>query len=190
MSPGGLRGKSIVVTGATGQVAEPVALDLAKDNTVVGAARFRDESGRARLEAEGVRCVPIDLATGDVTGLPADANVVINFAVSKSNHWGRDLDANCGGLVSLMEHHRHASAFVHCSSTAVYKPMGHHVFSEGDDLGDNHGVWSFPKTYSISKIAAEAIARWAATGSSFPPPSPDCRFHVGTRAAGRQSTSK
>ena len=61
----------------------------------------------------------------------------------------------------MMEHHRNAAAFVHCSTTAVYKPLGHHVFTEDDQLGDNHGVWPFLRTYSICKIAAEATARWA-----------------------------
>ena len=59
-----------MVTGVTGQVAEPVAVALADENEVVGAARFKDEAARPRLEAAGVRCVPIDLATGDVAGLP------------------------------------------------------------------------------------------------------------------------
>jgi nucleoside-diphosphate-sugar epimerase len=163
-----LRDKSIVVTGVTGQVAEPVAIALARDNQVVGASRFRDEQARQRLEAAGVRCVPIDLQTGDVGGLPADADYVINFAVSKSNDWDRDLMANSGGLAWLMEHHRDASAFLHCSTTGVYKPLGHHVFAEGDELGDNHGVWPFLRTYSISKIAAEATARWASERFGLP----------------------
>jgi UDP-glucuronate 4-epimerase len=162
MPPEPLRDKSIVVTGVTGQVAEPVAIALAKENQVVGAARFRDEVARRRLEEAGVRCVPIDLATGDVGDLPADADFVINFAVSKSNDWDRDLQANSGGLAWLMEHHQHAAAFLHCSTTGVYKPLGHHVFAEEDELGDNHGVWPFLRTYSICKIAAEATARWAA----------------------------
>jgi nucleoside-diphosphate-sugar epimerase len=157
-----LRDKSIVVTGVTGQVAEPVAVALAQENEVVGAARFKDESARRRLEEAGVRCVPIDLLTGEVGGLPADADYVINFAVSKSNDWERDLRANSGGLAWLMEHHQGATAFVHCSTTGVYKPLGHHVFAEEDELGDNHGVWPFLRTYSISKIAAEATAAWAA----------------------------
>ncbi len=163
-----LQGKTIVITGITGQVAEPVAVALARDNTVIGAARFRDEAGRKRLEESGVHCVPIDLAIGDVGGLPADADYVINFAVSKTNKWTYDLQANSGGLAWLMEHHRAASAFLHCSTTGVYKPMGHHAFAEEDPLGDNHGVWPFLQTYSISKIAAEATARWAAVRFELP----------------------
>jgi nucleoside-diphosphate-sugar epimerase len=163
-----LRDKSIVVTGVTGQVAGPVAIALAKENQVVGAARFKDGEARRRLEEAGVRCVPIDLLTGDVAGLPADADYVINFAVSKTNDWDRDLQANSGGLAWLMEHHRNAEAFVHCSTTGVYKPLGHHVFAEEDELGDNHGVWPFLRTYSICKIAAEATARWAAERFQLP----------------------
>ena len=67
-----------------------------------------------------------------------------------------------------MEHHQGARGFLHCSTTAVYKPMGHHVFAEDDELGDNHGVWPFLRTYSICKIAAEATARWAARRFELP----------------------
>jgi nucleoside-diphosphate-sugar epimerase len=163
-----LRGKTVVVTGATGQVAEPVAIALAADNEVVAGARFRDAAARQRLESAGVRCVPIDLVSGDVSGLPADADYVVNFAVAKSNEWEADLRANSGGLAYLMEHHRAASAFLHCSTTGIYKPMGHHVFAEGDPLGDNHGVWPFLRTYSICKIAAESTALWAADRFALP----------------------
>ena len=168
MSAQPLQGKTIVITGVTGQVATPVALALAEENEVYGGARFRDPAARDRLEAVGVRCVPIDLAAGDVSGLPADADVVVNFAVSKTNDWNTDLAANAGGLASLMEHHRDAGAFLHCSTTGVYRPMGHHVFDEDDQLGDNHGVWPFLRTYSIGKIAAEATARWASQRFALP----------------------
>jgi nucleoside-diphosphate-sugar epimerase len=163
-----LEGKTIVVTGVTGQVAEPVALALARTNRVIGAARFRDPTARERLESAGVECVPFDLAAGEVAGLPIDAEYVLHFAVAKSNKWALDLDANSGGLATLMEHHQGATAFLHCSTTGVYRPMGHHVFTEDDPLGDNHGVWPFLRTYSICKIAAETTARWAATRFGLP----------------------
>ena len=168
MSPGNLQGSTIVVTGVTGQVARPLATALAQDNHVVGAARFTDAAARTDLESAGVECVPVDLEKGDVGSLPEDADYVLNFAVAKTNDWERDLAANCGGLASLMEHHRSARALLHCSSTAVYKPAGHRVFAEGDSLGDNHGVWPFLRTYSICKIAAEGTARWAARRFGLP----------------------
>jgi UDP-glucuronate 4-epimerase len=168
MSPDTLSGTTIVMTGVTGQVARPLAVALARDNRVVGGARFRDEGARAELEAAGVECVPVDLESGDVSGLPEDAEFVLNFAVAKSNDWETDLAANSGGLASLMEHHRRARALLHCSSTAVYKPDGHRVFDEHAALGDNHGVWPFLRTYSICKIAAEGTARWGARRYGLP----------------------
>ena len=162
MSLNSLSGSTIVVTGVTGQVARPLAVALARDNRVVGAARFKDDAVRTELEASGIECVPVDFASGDVGGLPADAEYVLNFAVAKTNDWDDDLAANLGGLASLMEHHRGARAFLHCSSAAVYAAAGHRVLNEGSPLGDNHGVWPFLRTYSICKIGAEGTARWAA----------------------------
>lgn len=163
-----LKGATVVVTGVTGQVAEPLACALAAENRVYGAARFTDPQARERLEEAGVRCVPVDLLTGDVAGLPADADYVLNFAVAKTNNWDVDLMANAGGLAWLMEHHRDARAFLHCSSAAVYRGAGHTRLDEQAPLGDNHGVWPFLRTYSIAKIAAETTARWAAQRFSLP----------------------
>jgi UDP-glucuronate 4-epimerase len=168
MSPVVLRGSKIVITGVTGQVARPLATALAPDNEVYGAARFTDRAARAELEEAGVHCVPVDLGTGDISGLPADADYVLHFAVAKTNNWEVDLAANSGGLAYLMEHHQKARAFLHCSTTGVYKPAGHHLFAEDGPLGDNHGVWPFLRTYSICKIAAEGTARWAAERFALP----------------------
>ena len=87
MNSSELHGSTIVVTGVTGQVARPLALALARDNRVVGAARFSDAAARAELEAAGVECVPVDLVSGDVGGLPEDADYVLHFAVAKTNDW-------------------------------------------------------------------------------------------------------
>ena len=163
-----LSGSTILVTGVTGQVATPMAIALSDTATVIGAARFSNPSKRAELEAAGVACVAIDLESGDVGQIPDDIDYVLNFAVAKTNDWNRDLDANAGGVLTLMEKVSGARAFVHCSSTAVYKPMGHHVFSEEGPYGDNHGVWEFLRTYSMSKIATEASVRWAAQRFDLP----------------------
>jgi nucleoside-diphosphate-sugar epimerase len=163
-----LSGRKIVITGVTGQVARPLAISLAGDNEVYGAARFSDDAARRALEAAGVQCVAIDLAAGDVAGLPTDADYVLHFAVAKTNNWETDMAANSGGLAFLMEHHQNAQAFLHCSTTGVYKPEGHREFAEDGPLGDNHGVWPFLRTYSICKIAAEGTARWAAQRFGLP----------------------
>lgn len=154
-----VEGEKVLVAGASGQVALPLTMTLAGDNDVWAAARFTDAAARERLEAAGVTCVSVDLVDGDLTVLPDDFTYVLNFSVMKTNDWERDLDGNAGGTSALMHHCAGARAFLHCSSTSVYQPNGHRPFAETDPLGDNHRVWSFMETYSISKIASEAVAR-------------------------------
>jgi len=153
-------GKRIVVTGPTGQVALPVTLALAEHNDVIGLARFRDAAARARLEAAGVTCVETNLASGDFSSVPGDVDYVLNLAVVKSNRWEVDLAANAEAVGLLMAHCKDATAMLHCSSTGVYEPAGLHELAETDALGDNHRV--IMETYSIAKIAAEAVVRTCA----------------------------
>jgi UDP-glucuronate 4-epimerase len=68
--------------------------------------------------------------------------------------------ANAESLGLVMHHFRNAQAFLHCSSTGVYAPNGQHKMQETDPLGDNHRA--LLPTYSISKIAAESVARLSA----------------------------
>jgi len=156
----------ILVTGPTGQVATPVTLALAADNEVWGAARFRDDAARQRLEAAGVRCVPLNLAAGEFAELPTDFDYVVNLAVAKSGKWPSDLAVNAESVGLLMAHCRSARAFLHCSSTAVYDPPDSLPRTEAAALGDNHKVLF--ETYSISKIAGETVARTMARHLGLP----------------------
>ncbi|HEX6310915.1 MAG TPA: NAD(P)-dependent oxidoreductase [Acidimicrobiia bacterium] len=163
-----MRGARILVTGPTGQVAGPLALTLAADNEVWGVARFRDAAARERLEAAGVRCVTTDLATGTYEGLPDRVDYVLNFAVAHggADDFDRDIAANAEATGLLMQRFGDAQAFLHCSTTGVYEPAGHHRLKETDPLGDNHRVMM--PTYSVCKIAAEAVARTAARQFDLP----------------------
>jgi len=163
-----LDGQRILVTGPTGQVAFPIARALARRNTVFGLARFSRPEDRGRLEAAGIRCVTADLATGALDGVPDDVDAVLHFAVAKSRtpDFDQDLTANAEGTGRLMAHCRRARAFLLCSSTAVYQPAGHHPLAETDPLGDNHRA--IMPTYSVVKIATEAVARFAARQWSLP----------------------
>jgi len=49
---------------------------------------------------------------------------------------------------------------LHCSTTGVYEAAGRRELAETDALGDNHRV--IMETYSIAKIAAEAVVRTCA----------------------------
>jgi UDP-glucuronate 4-epimerase len=155
-----LTGARILVTGPTGQVALPLTLALAANNDVIGIARFRDAAARARLEQGGVTCIETNLTAGAFDGVPGDVDYVLNLAVVKSNRWDIDLAANAEATGLLMAHCRSAKAWLQCSSTGVYQPAGLHPLTETDSLGDNHRP--IMETYSISKIAAETVARTGA----------------------------
>jgi UDP-glucuronate 4-epimerase len=157
-----LTGRRILVTGVTGWVAGPLARKLAADgNEVVGAARFADTAARAALEADGVATARIDLASGDLGDVPTDLDMVLHFAVAKVDDFALAMAVNAEGAADLMtvaaERSDRLSAFLHCSSTAVYQPHGHDPRREGDPLGDSHRPMPGMPTYSISKIAAEVL---------------------------------
>lgn len=155
-----LSGKKVVVLGATGMVATPVVHSLAAGNEVWGVARFHNKAAKAALEDAGVKTVTLDLADPDVSQLPKDVDYVLNLAVTHSNDFATALAANAESLGLVMRHFQSAQAFLHCSSTGVYAPNGSHLMQESDPLGDNHRVML--PTYSISKIAAESVARLSA----------------------------
>jgi len=155
-----LEHEKILITGCTSQVAFPVARALARDNEVHGLARFKQPEERERLEALGVRCIALDLASDDFAAVPDDFSVVLHFAVVKSGVWDYDLAANVDGTGRLMAHSRKARAFLHCSSAAVYAEGDREPRTEAAPLGDNHRAMM--PTYSICKIAAESMARFAA----------------------------
>lgn len=161
-----MRAAKILITGVTGQVAAPIAVALAADNEVWGIARFSDAAARAELERAGVRCQPVNLAAGDFSEIPSDFDYVLNLAVAKSGKWDKDLAANADSVGLLMAYCRGIKAFLHCSSAAVYDPPDDELRTEDAALGDNH-KFLFP-TYSISKIAGEAVARSMARALGIP----------------------
>ncbi len=161
LDPVDLAGKKILITGPSGQVAEPVVAALARQADVYALARFSSSEDRERLAALGATCLSVDLA--DPQGLrdvPTDFEYVLNFAVVKTDDFDYDLAANGEGVGRLMLHCRQVQAFLHVSSTAVYEYAGHEPRREDAPLGDNHRVM-FP-TYSISKIAAETVCKFVA----------------------------
>lgn len=162
-----ITGSKILVTGATGWVAGPLATSLAAaGNEVYGAARFKNPADREPLEQQGVRTVSIDLAKGVLDEVPADLDLVLHFAVAKANDFELAFAANAEGSANLMEVAASRSdrlrGFFHCSSTAVYEPHDHDPRVETDLLGDSHRPMPGMPTYSISKIAGEVMVKFMA----------------------------
>src|SRR5436190_6005087 len=162
-----LTGKRILVTGATGMVGGPLAMALAADNTVFGGARFTDEKKRAQLEASGATAVRVDVGSADFDEIPDELDYVLNFAVARSNDWEADFAANVEGVAQLMDRCNGVDAFFQCSTAGVYESQGLVPLSETSPLGDSHRAAGM-HTYSISKIAGEAIVQHTAKRLGIP----------------------
>jgi nucleoside-diphosphate-sugar epimerase len=165
-----LAGEKILVTGPAGQIAFPLASSLAQHNEVWGIARFGDETSRQRVEAAGITTRACDLASGDFGDLPNDFTYVMHLATFRNG--GLDYDeamrVNAEGTHLLLEHCRAAKAALIMSTAEVYKPQldPMHVYLETDPLGDSNSL--FDPTYSMSKIAQEAVARACARAYGLP----------------------
>ncbi len=157
-----LKNARILITGATGQVGLPLTRALAQDNTVLALGRYAKPEDAAKIAALGAKPVRADLATGDLSAVPTDADIVINLAVARSNtpDFDGDLAMNAEGAGLLFAHCRPKRAFIHCSSAAVYQWKNGEPVAEGDPLGDHHRVMM--PTYSLCKIAAESVVRFCA----------------------------
>ena len=161
-----LSDEKVLITGPAGQIAFPMARDLAKDNEVWGIARFGDPATRKQVEDVGVKTLTIDLADPDFSELPNDFTYVLHLAVVQVA--GLDYDfairANAEGTGLLLHHCRTAKAALVMSTHSVYKPPTDgdpwHVFKETDALGDVNAAHA--PSYSMSKISQEAVARTCA----------------------------
>ncbi|MCH2171780.1 NAD(P)-dependent oxidoreductase [Myxococcota bacterium] len=167
-----LSGEKILVTGVTGAVTSwPIAKSLASENEVWGVARFSDPEARGRVEASGIRVHPVDLAQGELSGLPDDFTVVLHFAHARmgEGEFIEAIQANAVGAGLVLQHCRKARAALVISSAAIYStrpddPM--HLFSEGDDIGRSYTPWA--PTSPASKVSLEAVARFCAEAFSLP----------------------
>jgi UDP-glucuronate 4-epimerase len=163
-----IEGAKILVTGASGKVALPILRSLATGNIVHGLARMRTSESEELVRSAGAAPLAFDLASDSFDDLDEDYDVVLHFAVRRSpdDDFERELAVGAEATGMLMHHCCLRGRFLHCSSTAVYRPPGDHAVRETDPLGDHHG--SQLPTYSIGKIAAEAVARSFARSLGIP----------------------
>jgi UDP-glucuronate 4-epimerase len=170
-----MQDRRLLVTGATGQIAFPLAQELAKNNEVWGLARFSDPSRREtwnigkyikpatrdQLEASGIRTAAVDLLDPDWSQLPDHFDHVLHLAVFQQ--LGLDYDhaiaVNAEGTGQLMSRFCDARSILVLSTIGVYatpETPGERI-PESYPLGGNREPHS--PTYSISKIAQEAVTR-------------------------------
>lgn len=149
-----LSGRRVLVTGASGLVALPVAVELAKSNEVYAVARFSDPEQKRLVEAAGAHAIAFDLANPDLSPLPKSVDVVINYAVLPPSH--KDAyEVNAGATGRLARRYRECQAFVHGSTGSLYQYQGERPLREDDP----YGLHSSAEPYAASKIAAEFLIK-------------------------------
>jgi nucleoside-diphosphate-sugar epimerase len=150
-----LKGKRVLVTGASGLVALPVAVELAKDNEVFAVARYSDPEQKRKIEASGAKAIAFDMAEPDLSTLPKSVDVVINYAVLPPNHKNLAYEVNTASTGRLARRYRDCEAFVHGSTGSLYEYQGERPLREDDP----YGLHSAGENYAASKIGAEYLLK-------------------------------
>jgi nucleoside-diphosphate-sugar epimerase len=156
----------VLVTGATGRVGFPVARALASSHQVFGLARCTSEGDRSRLEEAGIEPIVADVADMDLRQLPDGLTHVFHAAArlgreAQDKDWQQVFATNAqasGRLVAACP----GAAFVYCSTGSAYAYQGQRPLREDDPPGVHLGA------YSLSKIAGEAVVRYAAEQAGSP----------------------
>jgi UDP-glucuronate 4-epimerase len=160
-----ISGARILVTGPTGNLGWPVARALAEDNEVWGLARFSDPSGRADVEAAGIRTVAKDIGVDHLDDLPAEFDYVFHAAslipMASEGDMARTFETNTQGTARLMAQCRGARTFVFCSTAGVYRHQPRPLV-EDDEYGAD------VPAYAMSKIAAEQAVRYLSSSVGIP----------------------
>jgi UDP-glucuronate 4-epimerase len=150
----------VLVTGATGRVGFPLARGLAAaGHEVFGLARCRSATDRPRLIGAAIRPIVGDVAALDLHTLPEGITHVFHAAArlgrEVGDDWQQAFETNAqasGRLVAACP----GASFVYCSTGSAYEYQGHRPLCEDDPPGVHLGA------YSLSKIAGEAVVRYAA----------------------------
>ncbi|MFJ8589289.1 NAD-dependent epimerase/dehydratase family protein [Streptomyces sp. NPDC093595] len=156
------RGRKILITGGTGQVARPVALALAADNEVWCLGRFGTPGVERELADAGITTRHWDMADTSedaFRGVPEDFTHVLHSAVDRGEDGdvNRTTEINTVATGRLMNHCRRAASFLYVSTGALYaRRTLDHAYTE-DDPVDASADWL--PAYPVAKLATEGVVR-------------------------------
>jgi nucleoside-diphosphate-sugar epimerase len=156
----------VLVTGATGRVGFPIAKALAEHHQVFGMARCRGAADAGRLSAAGITPLVADLERFDPATLPDGLTHVFHAAAligpGARADWQRCFEVNAQASGQLVAACEGLQGFVYCSTGSAYAYQGQRPIREDDPPGVHLG------NYSLSKIAGEAVVRFAACEHGVP----------------------
>lgn len=155
-----MKGEKILITGATGKIAFPIARALAAENEVWGCARLGKPGDREKLTAAGINPLRFDLANDDVSALPDDFTYVFHAAVDPAGiqgDWESFVRTTAQNSGNLFYRTRPKKGFVYCSTGSTRAYQGQRPLTESDPPGLPHGAIN---NYSFAKVAGEAVCSW------------------------------
>lgn len=156
-----LDGQRVLVTGATGQVARPIAQALNQNNEVWAAARFSDATAKEELEAQGIRTAYFSIGEEDLSALP-DVDYVIHCGCDTNPSTAEiGISQNPQGTGFLMRRYQSVKGFFHMSSSSIYSLADDpkKAVTESEALG---GYSSYSPHYAMSKQVTEGVVRFQA----------------------------
>jgi nucleoside-diphosphate-sugar epimerase len=158
-----LKGKKILVTGASGFVGSFLAFELAKNNDVHGLARFREDSMRRLLEDNGVEIIAKDVVKDKLDGVPTDYDYVFSelAMLQRCDDFPKEaFIVNTRFVGDLVDHCKSARGIVLASSGAVYKPSTR-IWNEDGPL--------YPvSTYALTKLCGEVLGSYVSEKMNVP----------------------
>jgi UDP-glucuronate 4-epimerase len=156
----------VLITGATGRIGFPLARELAPHHEVFGLARCTGEGDEKRLSDAGIVPIVGDIGSIGAPALPEGITHIFHAAarlgVEARSDWQKTFEVNAQASGRLVSAYPELRAFVYCSSGSCYEYQGRRPLREDDPPGVHLGV------YSLSKIAGEAVVRYAAAESGVP----------------------
>ncbi len=165
-----LEGEKILITGATGAAALPVARYLAEKNEVIGAARFTDAALRQELEDAGVRTARIDLEKNDLEAIPEDVSIILHYSYTRRPsgefHDAIHVNSIAPGHVLKRCHRARAALIVSAATLYSIHDDPFHAYREGDDIGFVRAPWG--PSSPVSKVTLESTARFCAEAFDLP----------------------
>jgi len=164
-----VRDSTVLITGATGRVGFPIARELARQdrgNTVYGLGRLSSPGDADRLNAAGVVPVARDLGDGSSFRDLPEADYVFHASAAlgqvTERDWRYTFEVNAQAPGRLVERYAGCRGFVYCSTGSMYAYQGARPLREDDPPGTHLG------TYSLSKIAGEAVVTFASQRAGTP----------------------
>ncbi len=129
-------------------------------------ARCRNAGDLERLRQAGITPLVGDLADFDFSALPGGLTHVFHAAAlvgtQARTDWQRCFEVNAQAAGRLLAACRGVQGFVYCSTGSAYAYQGQRPLREDDPPGVHLG------NYSLSKVAGEAVVRFAAADRGVP----------------------